>query len=460
MDDDDDIGKMRVPDSDGPSRTAPTARRGFHRHLLMQQVKPPAAGAGSSRLKAAANVVMAANAWADKSDAAQRTRADAHSSGQAPDEGRSPGARSAKLQAPVEGRSPDTRSGKSRFNETPKLAAAPAAPPVVLVIDDATDWSEAFPPGTASIQIEQVKDWRLLNAVSDASAPAGHRLVCSIAPSLEPVVGAQHRVLRPAAVLIRSWCGAVGAQCRNLLLVMAAAGAKAVNSLSATLQSLEWPLIYGELLKIRDRLGVAAFPLADTNIFADTRIGSEPLLPPALPLLATAVTTASSGRSASATMKFGAGAEGAAMFNDFRSVLALHNDCYLTRPLGPGERADGARMYRVLKIGSHYRLSHWPDTCGQAEHTPNPRGGSTAVEQRHRTWADACANIFGGLDVLAIDVLVVADGSETILNLDTTPSLPELGPEEFVRIRDLLLGKIAMETAQQGSRRGSYSAIL
>ena len=57
---------------------------------------------------------------------------------------------------------------------------------------------------------------------------------------------------------------------------------------------------------------------------------------------------------------------------------------------------------------------------------------------------DKTVERFGGLDILALDVLVGADGSETILELNDTACglMYDFEQEDCARIRDVLLAKM------------------
>ena len=220
----------------------------------------------------------------------------------------------------------------------------------MLVVDFSVNWFDVFrgakAPGGEALVVDQT-EWKLMDVAVDAAAPPGRRLVVSIQPTAEPFDRrqAERRVVRPEALLIRNFPrGLHGVEYRNLLLGMQLAGVLvAVNSIHSVLQCQDRPLLYGELLRIRDRLGREAFPLIDMQYFANLSAAHTPLIAPALPLVAKVSNThAGFGKA-----RFGAGKSDE--FDDFRSVLALHTDYFTTEPFV--ERV--ASEYRVQRIGEH-----------------------------------------------------------------------------------------------------------
>lgn len=67
-----------------------------------------------------------------------------------------------------------------------------------------------------------------------------------------------------------------------------------------------------------------------------------------------------------------------------------------------------------------------------------------SVSERHRTWVDHVAQLFGGLDICAIELLVGKDGREHIIEVnDSALSLMGDSQEEDRRhIADLVTAKM------------------
>lgn len=78
-----------------------------------------------------------------------------------------------------------------------------------------------------------------------------------------------------------------------------------------------------------------------------------------------------------------------------------------------------------------------------------------SVSERHRTWIDHVAQLFGGLDICAIELLVGKDGREHIIEVnDSALSLMGDSQEEDRRhIADLVTAKMQV----RGNRERSES---
>jgi glutathione synthase/RimK-type ligase-like ATP-grasp enzyme len=75
--------------------------------------------------------------------------------------------------------------------------------------------------------------------------------------------------------------------------------------------------------------------------------------------------------------------------------------------------------------------------------------GSAKVEQvpmteQYKLWADAASSLYGGLDILAVDVLHGKDGNDYIIEVNDTGMgvLDEAAVEDNGYIRDLALQRI------------------
>lgn len=74
-----------------------------------------------------------------------------------------------------------------------------------------------------------------------------------------------------------------------------------------------------------------------------------------------------------------------------------------------------------------------------------------AVSERHRAWVDQVAQLFGGLDICAIELLVGKDGREYIIEVnDSALSLMGDSQEEDRRhIADLVTAKMQVEKKEK-----------
>eukprot|EP01119_Soliformovum_irregulare_P021300 TRINITY_DN7065_c0_g1_i2.p1 TRINITY_DN7065_c0_g1~~TRINITY_DN7065_c0_g1_i2.p1 ORF type:complete len:253 (+),score=45.14 TRINITY_DN7065_c0_g1_i2:645-1403(+) len=127
-------------------------------------------------------------------------------------------------------------------------------------------------------------------------------------------------------------------------------------------------------------------------------------------------------------------------FDDLASIMALHSD-YCTAE----QYVEGEYEIRVQKIGSHYRsyrrvgASSWKANVGSAVLETIP------LTEQHKSWIDECATLFGGMDILALDIIHGKDGRDYILECnDSSIGLgPEHLEEDMLIIRDLTMQRMA-----------------
>lgn len=81
-----------------------------------------------------------------------------------------------------------------------------------------------------------------------------------------------------------------------------------------------------------------------------------------------------------------------------------------------------------------------------------------SVSERHRTWVDHVAQLFGGLDICAIELLVGKDGREHIIEVnDSALSLMGDSQEEDRRhIADLVTAKMQVRGGRGDYDRSSH----
>jgi glutathione synthase/RimK-type ligase-like ATP-grasp enzyme len=125
--------------------------------------------------------------------------------------------------------------------------------------------------------------------------------------------------------------------------------------------------------------------------------------------------------------------------SDFITTLMMGSDYFTVEPFVPN-KGD----IRIQKIGMHTRayrrvnLDNWKGNVGPSE--------LEDIEMRpeFHVWAEECAMVFGGLDILSIDLLEREDGSLVVLELnDTATGLnPNHHAEDMQHIKELVLHKI------------------
>lgn len=123
--------------------------------------------------------------------------------------------------------------------------------------------------------------------------------------------------------------------------------------------------------------------------------------------------------------------------DDLKSILALHKDYYTVEPLVP----EIAFEYRIQRIGEHVRAFRRNSDTTWKNNWGNLQFEDHEVTEEHRVWAEECAKIFGGLDILAIDVLHKKDGCGVILEVNDTACglMFEHEAEDVGHIRDVVV---------------------
>jgi len=207
-------------------------------------------------------------------------------------------------------------------------------------------------------------------------------------------------------VLLRSVTRSIkGQDSKNKLLGLLHGGLHSVNSLLSAYLCMDRPVVFGELKKIEKKLGHENFPLISQTLFTDHR---NMLFTPTFPIVAkVAHVHAGYGK-----MMF----ESTVQYQDFRSLMAVHNDYVSVEPFIKWDYD-----MRIQKIGPHYRGfkrigSHWKG---------NERNTSVVedmeLSEKHLIMIDECAKLFGGLDIIGLDLLHSEEnGMEYILELNDT----------------------------------------
>jgi glutathione synthase/RimK-type ligase-like ATP-grasp enzyme len=180
------------------------------------------------------------------------------------------------------------------------------------------------------------------------------------------------------------------------------------------------------LKKIQKKLGNENFPLIQQTYYSSF---SEMIITPDYPL----VTKIGHSHAGFGKMLL----ERHDQFIDLSSVLALYND-YCT-----AERfIDSDYEIRIQKIGSD--ISAFKRTGFEwKRNTGGAMIEDIEVLPRYKTWINECGKMFGGLDIMSLDILVTKDNKEIILELnDTATGLAGKRPEDFQSVKKLIINKI------------------
>eukprot|EP01122_Echinamoeba_exundans_P001619 TRINITY_DN1163_c0_g1_i2.p1 TRINITY_DN1163_c0_g1~~TRINITY_DN1163_c0_g1_i2.p1 ORF type:complete len:294 (-),score=61.24 TRINITY_DN1163_c0_g1_i2:22-903(-) len=204
------------------------------------------------------------------------------------------------------------------------------------------------------------------------------------------------------------------------------ANVPSVNTLSSAYNCMERVIAYGGLVSIRQRLGKEKFPLIEQTYYSNH---NDCVITPEFPL----VVKLGYAHSGYGKMKLNDMTE----FRDFAGVMALTPHYMTAEPFIEWDW-DG----RVQKIGPHYRVfkrvsMNWKGNVGNSSIV-----SSTELTDEFKMWADECAKLFGGLDILGLDfVHSKKDGKYYILELNDTAIglVHQFEEEDMGYMRDVVI---------------------
>jgi glutathione synthase/RimK-type ligase-like ATP-grasp enzyme len=310
-------------------------------------------------------------------------------------------------------------------------------PATLLVIQmDAYDWPAIFKDfrlrDGRGINVIQT-GWNELQVHADTYSSAR---LCVEVNKLSPSVSSNdksrgHMTVQPDFLLIRNEVKMPNFDGRSRLDGFLFADIPAVNSLQSVLTFCSRAAVQGQLHRLNRQLGEDAFPVVKQHFASSHRSLMYGYTFPA-------VVKVGSAHAGVGKMKINDHHQ----MSDFRSVLAMMPDehCFV-EPFIAGE-AD----LRIQKIGNHYRAFRRIDVSGEWKtNTGTSILDMVECEDRWRLWADAAAEMFGGLDILTVDAMVEqGTGKEYILEVNGTSSglAPDYAEEDNKHIRDLVLDRM------------------
>jgi len=239
------------------------------------------------------------------------------------------------------------------------------------------------------------------------------------------------KTVQPDFVLVRNEVKTPGFDGRNILNGLLFGDLPGVNSLQSVLLFCERPLVQGQLHRLQRQLGKERFPVVPAHFASSHR-------------------SLMYGYTFPAVVKVGSAHAGAGkmlindhhQMSDFRSVLMMmpQEHC-MVEPFIRGE-VD----LRIQRIGEHCRAFRRMGISGEWKtNTGTSIMEEVEVSERWRGWAEAAADMLGGLDILTVDAIVEeGSGQEYILEVNGTSSglHPDCEDEDNAHIRDLVLAKM------------------
>ncbi|UJR10521.1 hypothetical protein I4U23_014724 [Adineta vaga] len=237
------------------------------------------------------------------------------------------------------------------------------------------------------------------------------------------------RSFHPDFVLVRQYVKDVDVNWINIILGMQYGAVPSINSMRALYNFQDRPWIYAELCQIQRRLGAEKFPLISQTYYPNHR---KMFISPPYP----------------SVIKIGHAHQGLGKilikntydYHEITGIIEI-SQCYSTiEPYIPG-RCD---IY-LQKIGQHYKAlrrtslsNNWKANIGSCIIEKIP------LTERYRLWLDEVSQIFGGLDLCAIELIQTNDGKEYIIQINdcTMQLIGENQEEDYRMIADLIVHKM------------------